>query len=247
VTATYASSLRVGRNAVRKAIATVVLGVASLGLVVPSAAAQSPSDREIAKAGVFQEGDFPAGWRATPHKKNKTDALDCPTFKKAAAATRKSKTADADSDDFERRDDKYTSSIIVFRTEDVSRRAYGAVASDSMHRCLERFVKSELKKIGESEGVDVKVETGTVTGTGSYGDESSDFGFTATVSQGTLSQDVFADIVFVRVGRSLGLYSRSSTSEPSEFDTPTFDELLTSATGRLTAATGGQTTTATTQ
>jgi hypothetical protein len=51
---------------VTKVIAIIALGVGSLGLVVPSAAAQAQSDREIAKAGVFQEGDFPAGWRVTP-------------------------------------------------------------------------------------------------------------------------------------------------------------------------------------
>src|SRR5262249_27367551 len=46
--------------------------------------------------------------------------------------------------------------------------------------------------------------------------------------------------VFVRVGRALGIYGRQSTSESSEFDTPTFDGLISSATGRLTTATGGQ-------
>jgi hypothetical protein len=30
--------------------------------LTPPAAAQSPSDRDIAKAGVFQTDDFPAGW-----------------------------------------------------------------------------------------------------------------------------------------------------------------------------------------
>jgi hypothetical protein len=61
---------------VTKLIATVALGVASLGLVVPSAVAQSPSDCAVAKAGVFQPSDFPAGWRATTHKKS-TDPFKC--------------------------------------------------------------------------------------------------------------------------------------------------------------------------
>jgi hypothetical protein len=98
-----------------------------------------------------------------------------------------------------------------------------------------------------TEGAAVKVEGGTVTGSGSYGDESSDIGLKVTVSEGAASQDLFADFVFVRVGRALGIYGRQSTSEQSEFDTPTFDGLITSATGRLTDATGGQTTTETTQ
>jgi hypothetical protein len=47
---------------VTKVLATIALGAASLGLVAQPAAAQSPSDRDIAKAGVFQTDDFPAGW-----------------------------------------------------------------------------------------------------------------------------------------------------------------------------------------
>jgi hypothetical protein len=211
--------------------------------LTPPAAAQSPSDRDIAKAGVFQEDDFPAGWRATPSKKTKSDLRNCPTLKKAVGDVRKNRAAESESDDFERRDDHYTSGVIVYRTEDVARRAYGAAASNNMRRCVTRFVKDEVEKKAKEEGFDVKVEVGTVTGSGSYGDESSDIGLTVTASKDSLSQDIFADFVFVRVGRALGVYARVSTSEPSEFDTPTFDGLITSATERLTTATGGEPTT----
>jgi hypothetical protein len=227
-----------------KVLATIAVGAASLGLVAQPAAAQSPSDRDIAKAGVFQADDFPTGWRATPHEKSKTDPDACPALKKVAGETRKNKTADVDSDDFERRDDEYQSSVVVFRTEDVARRAYEAAASRALRRCLTRVVKDEVEKRAEEEDIDdVKVESGTVTGTGSYGDESSDIAFTVRVSTGDLEQEVFADFVFVRVGRALGVYGRVSTNEPSEFDEPTFDGLITSATERLTTATGGQPTT----
>jgi hypothetical protein len=229
------------------AVAAVAVATASLGLLAQPAAAQSPSDREIAKAGVFQGDDFPGGWRATPHKESKADLNDCPALKKAAGTLRKNKTADVSSDDFKRRDDQYGASVIVYRTEDVARRASGAAASNNLRRCVTRFVKDEVEKIAKEEGLDVKVEGGTVTGSGSYGYESSDIGLKVTVSKDSLSQDVFADFVFGRVGRALGVYFRVSTSEPSDFDTPTLDGLITSATERMTAATGGQTTTATAQ
>src|SRR5262249_36308717 len=113
----------------------------------------------------------------------------------------------------------------------------------AFRRCIERSIKKNAK-------TDVKVEGGTAEST-FYGDESSDIGFKITASTGGLTgeerhQDLFEDIVVVRIGRSLGLYARVSLSEPTEFDTPTFDGLITSATGRLTEATGRQTTTATT-
>jgi hypothetical protein len=240
-----------------KLIATVALGAASVGLVVPSAAAQSPTDREVAAAGVFQAGDFPAGWRATPPQGKERDLRrlggpqgpgDCPSVKKAEADVRKNRTAQVRSDTFARPEEEvYFAFVAVYRTEDVGRRVFKALDSDAFRRCLSRGIKDSANKTAEAEDLDAKVEGGTVTGTGVYGYESFGMRFKLTLSKGARSQEEFADSVFVRVGRSIGLYARVALSEPSEFDTPTFDGLITSATGRLTAASGGQTTTATTQ
>src|SRR5262249_15108644 len=134
----------VGLTTVTRLIATVALGAAGLALVVPTAAAQSPSDREIAKAGVFQAVDFPAGWRSAPPK-GKTDPNACPALKKAVGSS-KNRTAKVTSDDFERQNDKYSSAVFVYRTEDLVRRVYNAVNSRSVARCLQRFVKDALKK-----------------------------------------------------------------------------------------------------
>jgi hypothetical protein len=242
----YASSLLAGRERVAKFLASIVLGVASLGLVVPSAAAQSPSDREVAKAGLFREGDFPAGWRATPPKKggsNLTAPSSCPVEKRAEGNVRKNRTAKVQSDTFLGPTEGYSSFVFVYRTVDVSRRVFDAVGSNVFHRCARRALQDAVKK---NAGVE-KAEERTVSGTGVYGDESSDVGFKFTLSNGTGTEDVFADLVFARVGRSIGTYSRFGTSETNDFDTPTLDGLITSATGRLTAATGGQSNTGSTQ
>jgi hypothetical protein len=221
------------------AVAAVAVAAASLGLLAQPAAAQSPSDREIAKAGVFQADDFPAGWRATPDKKSE-DPFKCPEVEKAVKGLKKQQTAKASGDDFEQGDEQYSSGAVVLRSEDVARRAYKVVASDALQRCIKRTFSDEVKSKGDEEGVDVKVEFGTVTGSGSYGDESSDIGMKITVSQGSLSQDLFADIVFVRVGRALGAYSHISISDvdkecggSSTDDCVSFDALITSATDRL--------------
>jgi hypothetical protein len=192
--------------------------------------------------------DFPAGWRATPHKKSKTDPLKCPAVEKAVSDLRKAKKTEASSDDYEQGNDQYSSSAAVFRTEDVTRRVYKAVASRDLRRCVSKLFKDEVAKQDQLKGLDVKVETGTVTG-GSYGDESANIGLKLTVSQGSISQDVFADIVFVRVGRSLGFYSHVSDKETStcdEFspdDCVSFAGLITSATDRLVGSSAPVTTT----
>lgn len=205
------------------------------------------NDAQLASEGVFMANDFPSGWRATPHKKSKSSLNDCPVLRKALRNVRKNRTANVTSDDFGRGNDQYTSAVVVYRTEDVARRAYAAAASPDMRRCATSLLKNEVTKKVGGQGFDVKVEGGTVTGSGSYGDESSDIGFKITASKGGLSEDVFADITFVRVGRTLGGYTRTSTSESSGLDTPTFNGLITTATSRLTNATGGQPNTGSTQ
>jgi len=222
----------------RKLLAIVATAAAVVGLGVDAAHAAQPGDMELAKAGVFQADDFPAGWRATPHKKSKTDPLKCPAVEKAVSDLRNAKKTEASSDDYEQGNDQYSSSAVVFRTEDVTRRVYKVVNSRDFRRCLTKLFKDEVGKQDQLKGFDVKVEAGTVTG-GSYGDESANIGLKLTVSKGSLSQDVFADIVFVRVGRALGFYAHVSDKETSTCDefSPencvSFTGLITSATGRL--------------
>lgn len=69
------SLLRLGLRRLWRGPVVAIALVATLGLVAQTAAAQSPSDREIAKAGVLQADDFPAGWRAIPPVKT---TKNCP-------------------------------------------------------------------------------------------------------------------------------------------------------------------------
>jgi hypothetical protein len=232
----------------RKLLAIVATAAAVVGLGVGASHAAQPGDQELAKAGVFTADDFPAGWRATPPKKNKTDPLKCPAVEKVVSGLRKAKKTKASSDDYEQGNDQYSSSAVVYGTEDVTRRIYKAAASRDFRGCVSKLVKDEVGKQDQLKGFDVKVEVGTVTG-GSYGDESANIGLKLTVSKGSLSQDEFVDIVFVRVGRSLGFYSHVSDKETStcnEFspdDCVSFTGLITSATGRLAGNSAPVTTT----
>jgi hypothetical protein len=128
---------------------------------------------------------------------------------------------------------------VVLRTEGGARRAYKVLTSAATRRCLTRIVKDEVQSKASEQGVDVKTEVGTVTGSSSYGDESSGIGLKFTVTKG-ISVDLFADIVFARVGRTIGLYSHASDSEvdkecgaSSTTDCLSFKGLITAATGRL--------------
>jgi hypothetical protein len=116
----------------KRTIAIVALCVALIALPATTAGAKNdPADKPLARAGVFQADDFPAGWRATPHKKSKSDPNACPAVKKAVGGAGKSKTAEANSDDYEQGNEQYTSLAVVLRTEDVARRRYAALASSA--------------------------------------------------------------------------------------------------------------------
>jgi hypothetical protein len=225
-----------------------VAGLIAAILAVPStalAARASDTDGQIAKVGNFQATDFPAGWRVTPHKKSTTNLNSCPALKKALGKSRGTKTADSNSDDFDRGNERFSSSVVMLRTEDPARRAFQALASRDMLRCVTRLVEDGLKSSDANKGFEVKVATATATGMGSFGDESSNIGLKITLTKG-ISVDVFADFVFVRAGRSLGMYSHvndkgaSTCDQLSSSDCVGFNDLLTTATNRLTTAIGGQ-------
>jgi hypothetical protein len=143
-------------------------------------------DKQIAKAGVFQADDFPAGWRATPPEANKekVNSSDCPVVKKAGGLGRQ-RTGRSEGNDFERSGEIYRSVAHVYRTEDAARRLYKALASERLRRCYTRLLEDEVQSRAEEElsGSDVKVELGQRTGSRSYGDESVDFEIKMTVSE----------------------------------------------------------------
>jgi len=202
------------------AVAAVAVAAASLGLLAQPAAAQSPSDREIAKAGVFQEDDFPAGWRATPHKKSKS--IDtCPALKKQAEPLRKQRRASVNSDDFEHGSvEEFASTVAVMRTQDAAERSFDLFQSRRLRRCVSEAFNDEVEKQAQEQDFDVKIDVGSRTGTTNYGDESSSISFKITVSKG-ISLDLYGDIISVRVGRALGYYSHINNDEDStcsEFD-----------------------------
>jgi hypothetical protein len=231
-----------------KVLATIALGAASLGLVAQPAAAQSPSDREIAKAGNFQAADFPARWQVTAPKNSRPGRpSECPVERKAEGDVRKNRTAEVESDKFERPAEQYSSMVFVYRTENVARRVFKASGSAAFRRCVRREAKDHAEVSG------VKVNGGAVTGTGVYGNETSDVRLKFTVSTGARSGDAFSDFVFVRVGRSIGVYFHDALSESSDCggastsDCVSFNDLITAATQRLSTATGGQAATDTSQ
>jgi hypothetical protein len=167
---------------------------------------------------------------------------------KKATSLQKQRTARANADDYEHGEEQFSSAAAVYRKEDATHRTFELAASRGFCRCLTQLINKEVKKAVEDKGFDVKTEAGTVTGMNSYGDESTDYGMKIT-SKGSASVDYFADFVFVRLGRSLGFYAHVSDKEDStcgEFssdDCVSFDGLITSATDRLTTATGGEPTT----
>jgi hypothetical protein len=229
---------------VAKVLATIALGAIGLAIVAQPAAAQSPTDRDIAKAGVFQADDFPAGWRTTPHKKS--ESIDtCPALKKKAEPLRKQRAASVSSDDFEHGSvEEFTSTVAVMHTANAAERSFDLFQSRRLRRCISDAFDDAVKKQAKEQDFDLRIDVGSRTGARNYGDESSSISFKMTVSMG-ISLDLYGDIIFVRVGRALGYYTHLSNDEDStcsEFDEDCveFDALITSATDRLTTATGGQ-------
>jgi hypothetical protein len=125
----------------RAAVAAVAVATASLGLLAQPAAAQSSSDREIAKAGVLQADDFPAGWKVTTLKRS-TDEAKCADVTKNVTARARSKQFEHGSGISNM--EVYFSGVAVYKDEARARGAYRRASSSKVQRCLRDNYKKSV-------------------------------------------------------------------------------------------------------
>lgn len=204
-------------------------------LVLPGAVqpAFATGDRQIAEAGVFQSAEFPAGWRVTTSKRS-TDQRKCSDLKKNS-------TVLANSVQFAQSEgtsivEAYSSAVAVYKNEARASDALKRVSSSNVKRCLRNSNKQIFRENVPNAGEKVDAQLSLVIGPG-YGDTSKHIELKSTGSAG-FSGQLYANVVFVRAGRAVGIYLRAARSElgpPSTFapGVVDFNRLVTNAVDRL--------------
>lgn len=230
-------------DAVRAVAVGLVLAIsASVLSGTPGVAGAAPSDDQgIAQAGLFVPGDFPTGWTMQSNEPG-VDVLACPTVQRAVPALRSQRTITVVSHAFANGGEDAASSVVAFSGKDVVRRLFSAAASTAIRRCA---INATLD-IGAISFAEPKVGVTALTGLDHrFGDQAAGVRLRTTVlssAPGGVRRTPLSivDVVWVRVGRFLGIYSHNSPQAPQVLSSVSVDHVIRGPSGRLVAATRGQ-------
>ena len=207
----------------RRVVAVVVVSVAALFATAAGATttttAGTSTDEQLARTGVLQQTDFPAGWQQTARGPTSDTELDaqaakipsCKPFRTFSATNRRQPRAK--SENFDQGQSSVTNTVSVFPSTD---RAVAAIATFRDARitgCLERLFTAIYRKELEKEPKTAKQLKSITTNLGRQ--DAIRLGDAAVVYQGTVEvslkngakQTVGLGLVAVRAGRALAGYS----------------------------------------
>lgn len=204
--------------------------------------AERQEDEAIAETALLTLDDFPAGWEAVPAEDNEVDD------ELRADLDRCVEVDDdgLDQDNPSARSPTFTSSngeevvasVSLTPSSGDARRALKILRSDAAPGCYAEALQAQIARNLDSDELPEDVEVGEPTfnriSFESLGDGSVAFRATLPVSVGGFDVDLYADIVFVRVGRA-GIQT-TFQSEASPFDTDEAVRLTETVVERVSAA-----------
>lgn len=206
-------------------VALVVLTLAVVG--AGAAGAATSTDRQLAKAGVLQLSDFPAGWKQRTRGSDSDKKVDaqaaeiarCKAFTKFATANEKNPRAT--SPNFERGQSNVTNAVSVYPSAAAAEAAIGRFREARIPRCLEQLYTAVYRaRLQEDKRVARRLKS---VGTRLGRESGIRLGDDAVVYQGTLDiglkdgtvQTIGLGFVTVRVGAALADYSYASDTDIS--------------------------------
>lgn len=172
-------------------------------------ATDAAGDQAIAEEAVLQLSDFGPGWRAdeAEEEEDEGDIDECEGFEKFAD----DEIPSADSKTFVRDEAEVESSVAVVATEAEAEEFMRLLVSDSTATCLRRVLQEAVEEglvkdpdlSAQFDGVSAELGALSVD---PYGDEAA--GYQAQLTfEGEAELDLFFDLVIVRQGRALALFS----------------------------------------
>jgi hypothetical protein len=199
----------------------VVLGAALvMGLVVPAAGAAStgsPSDKEIAAAGVLVASDLPATYTqsardASSDAQSKKLAAKIPACKKVVAFLDvTSKSTEVKSDDFSQGNTLVDNTVSVFPTAAKAKAAVDAYAATGVPACFGKLVAKIAQQAGGTAKADITKVDDVTAGDQAIAYEGP---VQVTESNGSTSTLAFGNLV-IRVGRGVAVYSYNHDANTS--------------------------------
>jgi hypothetical protein len=215
------------RRAMAVAVVCVAAVFATAAAETTTTAAGTSADQQLARTGVLQPTDFPAGWEQTPRAPTSDTELDaqaakipsCKPFRTFSATNRRQPRAQ--SENFDEGQSSVTNTVSVFPSTAPAVAAIATFRDARIPGCLERLFTAVYRKELAKKPKTAKQLKSVMTTLGReagirLGDE-------AVVYQGTLDvalrngtrQTIGLGLVAVRTGRALAGYSYTSDKDIS--------------------------------
>jgi hypothetical protein len=224
---------------------TIVVGLvaaALTGVLAPAAGGAStgsPSDKEIASAGVLVASDLPATYTQSARDKSsdaKTDKLAAkvPACKKLVAFMKVTdKNTEVKSDDFTQGQTLVDNTVAVFPTAAKAKAAVDAYSATGVPACFAQLVAKFAQQAGGKARADIKKVKDVSAGDQSVAYEGP---VLLTESDGSTTALAFGNLV-IRVGRGVVVYSYNHDAQLSISDD--LKSAVSSSGGRLQQALAG--------
>jgi hypothetical protein len=197
--------------------------------------ADESDDQAIAEEAVLRLSDFEPGWRADEPEPDDDDAgiTECEGFESFD-----DDAPSADSKTFVRDQTEIESSVAVLTTEQESESFMRLLSEESTVECLRQAMQDAVDE-GFQDDADLQEQFDSVSTTvgpvsvGEYGDDAAGYQIEATLEGEELTLDLYVDLLVVRQGRALALYSFVDVFTPFSGDR---DPLVEAVVDRLAAA-----------
>jgi hypothetical protein len=209
----------------RAFLVLLAVGVLVVALAAPAAAATT--DKQLARAGVLVQSDFPSGWTASPRAKTSDAALDaaaakvvsCKPFLAFSKANRRNPRAR--SQNFEQGQSNVTNSVSVYGSTARAEAAMATFADSRMPDCLQKLFNAEYEKQLERDEKTAAQVTSVTTEIAAVPDVR--IGDQAVAYQGTVdiglkggtTETIGLGFATSRVGKAVSGYSWTSDTDIS--------------------------------
>jgi len=197
-----------------------VMTATILGFTIPAGASGSGTSRDqrLAASAVLHLGDLPAGWSAqptTPPSRGdqlRSEIAICGRYEAALKGIRKFPTAETS---FAQPGMVVDSSVWILPTTAIAKQFFGVVAAASTTTCLQQLLTKEVSTSLATNRSTVALQgvTGSRTPVPPAGSQAVGSEFVLTLGvNGQAAGRTYADVEYVRVGRSAAEFSFQSTN-----------------------------------
>lgn len=189
-------------------------------------------DRYIARDASLRRSDLPAGWTSSPAPAD-TMGSGCPGLDQAKAAA----SAHVASREFMLGDSVTAeSAVYVYADTPTAIHVFAQLTSHRTTKCLVHALKEAVGFEAAAQGATLDSITQHHLIIQPVGDEDSSRVLVVRVSDGPVKATAYADVIYVRVGRSIAAFSLGNVGQL--FDSGLENKLTTAVAGRLRSGLG---------